>query len=124
LLLDPVERVIPKTPLPKVTEETPPDDMHFSVELLDVGDADPDVIQVWATPPLSPGISFIENSLRLITTFKWSDFDPAEGLDITDAYRDRLGTGIEGQKFGVGFVAVHESGGHSVRVTETSIFKE
>ena len=62
-------------------------------------------IEVWATPPLSPGVSFVKSEYRLITQVTANTASP---LDFATAYVAKFGaiTGAEGQKVFVKTVAI------------------
>lgn len=52
-------------------------------------------MQVWATPGLSPGISFVKSEYRLLQTFAAASASPH---DIQTAYEARFGVPAAGQK--------------------------
>lgn len=63
-------------------------------------------VQVWATPPVSAGKSFVKSQYRLVTVLATAATSPA---DITDAYAAKFGTGASvGQKVFVKTVSVNK----------------
>lgn len=71
-------------------------------------------IQMWATPPLSPGTSFVKNRLRLLET-------QAGGADVTvdvyNAYIARFGVPPQGSNVYVGIRVINAGGEAGVRST-------
>lgn len=68
-----------------------------------------DHIQVFATPGISPGISFVKNKLRLIET---SSAAQATGFDFTTAYEARFGAlPTVGMKMGVRVRTIRSTNG-------------
>lgn len=67
-------------------------------------------VQVWATPGVSPGKSFLKNEYRLITSFAGPGASPE---DIATAYEARFGEPAVGTKVGVRLVSVNETTGEA-----------
>lgn len=67
-------------------------------------------IQVWATPGVSPGKSFLKNEYRLISTFAGPGTSPE---DIATEYEARFGDPAVGTKVGVRLVSVNDTTGES-----------
>jgi len=61
-------------------------------------------IEVYATPPLSPGITFIKNRLRVIQVLPPAT---ATGVSLQAAYVAKFGATIVGQKIGFVFQSVN-----------------
>lgn len=75
-------------------------------------------VQLWATPPVSPGKSFLKNDYRLVTTFA---NDAASPHVFTTAYDARFGDTITGAKVGVKLVAVNVLTGETALLGETQV---
>lgn len=71
-------------------------------------------IQMWATPPLSPGTSFVKNRLRLVETLAGSANLTA---DIHTAYVARFGAPPVGSNVYVGIRVINAGGEAGVRST-------
>lgn len=71
-------------------------------------------IQMWATPPLSPGTSFVKNRLRLVETVAGGASITA---DIHTAYVARFGTPPVGSNVYVGIRVINAGGEAGVRST-------
>lgn len=67
-------------------------------------------IQVWATPGVSPGKSFLKNDYRLISHFPGGSVSPE---DIATAYQARFGEPPVGTKVGVRLVSVNDATGEA-----------
>lgn len=67
-------------------------------------------IQIWATPGLSPGKSFLNGDYRLISTVTAGGASPA---NIATAYANRFGQPAVGTKVGVRLVGINEVTGES-----------
>lgn len=74
-------------------------------------------IVVYATAPLSPGISFVKNQLRKITTIPAAT---ATGESLQAAYVAKFGATILGQKIGFGFKAVNNTTGEQSVMLQVS----
>lgn len=76
------------------------------------GDATGAFVQVWATPPLSPGTSFVKNRLRLLETV-------AGGTDATidafSSYNSRFGAPAAGSNVYIALRVVNDGGEAGVR---------
>lgn len=72
------------------------------------GSAAGHTIQVWATPGVSPGKSFLKNDYRLISTFVGGSASPE---DIATAYENRFGEPAVGTKVGIRLVSVNNTSG-------------
>lgn len=78
------------------------------------GDATGASVEIWATPPVSAGTSFVKNRLRLTTTAAGA----ASGtVDLYDAYIDRFGVPAVGSKVYVGVKVINAGGEAGVRST-------
>lgn len=75
-------------------------------------------IQVWATPPVSPGKGFLKNDYRLLTSFANDAASPAV---FTTAYDARYGDTITGAKVGVKLIAVNVLTGETALIGETQV---
>jgi len=73
---------------------------------------------VFATTQLSPGISFVKNRLRLITTLPAAT---ATGASIFAAYTAKFGALVLGQKIGLGLEAVQNTCGQKSVMLQTSL---
>jgi hypothetical protein len=79
-------------------------------------------VQVWATPPVSAGKSFVKSQYRLITVLDAAATSPA---DISEAYVVKFGDGAqEGQKVFVKTVAVNTSTGQVSTPSQVSAIVE
>lgn len=67
-------------------------------------------IQVWATPGVSPGKSFLKNDYRLIHYFTGGSASP---VNIASPYQARFGEPPIGSRVGVRLVSVNISSGES-----------
>lgn len=69
-------------------------------------------ILVFATPPVSAGVSFVKSEYRLVTSF---DSDTASPLDMAAAYATKFGaiTGAEDQKIFVKTVSINTDTGQA-----------
>lgn len=67
-------------------------------------------LQVWATPPVSPGKSFLKGDYRLIQTLAGAATSPS---DISTAYEARFGEPTADQKVGVMLVPININTGES-----------
>lgn len=76
-------------------------------------------VLVFATPPLSPGVSNFENRLRQITSTKQSGFDAGEVL--LDNYSARFGTPPVGAKIGFRIHVVNVNTGQDSAPFDTEI---
>lgn len=78
------------------------------------GTATGDYVQIWGTPPMSAGTSFVKNRLRLLETV-------AGGADATidanDSYVARFGIPPTGANFYVGIRVINAGGEAGVRST-------
>lgn len=88
---------------------------QFNVAFTGVGGAS-DFIHVWATDPLSPGVSYAKNRLRFIASLAGNTASPAA---IWAAYVARFGSPTVGQKVIVQLVGVASTGQQGV-ASETS----
>ena len=87
-----------------VTSITALDSENFTIGLNATVPADTK-LQIWATPPMSAGKSFVKSEYRLITVLASAATSPA---NILSAYSEKFGgTGAEGQKIFVKTVAVN-----------------
>jgi len=71
-------------------------------------------LQLWATPPMSQGTSFVKNKLRLVKTM---NSDPIGLYDLTPEYTDRFGAFTLDSNIIGGFVLVNTAGETSVMQT-------
>lgn len=71
-------------------------------------------IQVWATPPLSPGTSFVKNRLRLVETLAGGT---NVTLDISAKYLARFGVPPQDANVYVGIRVINAGGEAGVRST-------
>lgn len=69
-------------------------------------------IEVWATPPVSPGKSFVKSEFRLVTSFASNDASP---LNMAAAYALKFGslTGSAKMKVFVKTVAINKTTGQA-----------
>lgn len=88
---------------------------QFDVAFTGTGGAT-DFIHIWATDPLSPGVSYAKNRLRFIASVAGNTASPE---DIWAAYVARFGTPTVGQKVVVQLVGVASTGQQGV-ASETS----
>jgi hypothetical protein len=74
------------------------------------GDTAASIIQVWATPGVSPGKYFLKNQWRLITTVVGGGVSPTV---ITTDYVARFGQAAEGTRVGFRLVSVNPDTGET-----------
>jgi hypothetical protein len=67
-------------------------------------------VQVWGTPGLSPGISFVKSEYRLIGTFAGNAVSP---YDFESNYTDRFGAPAAGTKVFIKLVSVNNTTGQA-----------
>lgn len=94
---------------------TSPGTLTFNVQNTQVGDQ----IVLIATPPVSPGTSFVKNRLRVIGTMAATADTTA--ADIGAAYVARFGAIEEGDKIFVGAYAVNTVGQRSPQVVASVV---
>ena len=81
-----------------------------AISIVHDGDTGGHVIQVWATPGVSPGKKFLKNDYRLVTTFAGGSASPAV---ITGAYTSRFGAPAVGTRVGIRLVSVNDATGEA-----------
>lgn len=73
------------------------------------------ILQVWATPPVNEGVSYIKNKLRVIANVPAGAVDPGA---LAASYSDRFGTPLLGQKIYVGVRYIGTNGQAGVRLVD------
>jgi hypothetical protein len=71
-------------------------------------------VQVWATPALSAGTSFVKNRLRLLETVAGGS---DATIDAATSYEARFGTPVSGQNYYVGIRVINAGGEAGVMST-------
>lgn len=76
----------------------------------DGAENDADVVAIFATPSLSPGIQNFKKELRLVDTISIGDFNEGRP-DVLDTYSAKFGVPVTGAKIGMKFVVINSVSG-------------
>lgn len=122
LLTTPVEIEAPVFQQIDIVTPFTPTNMVIEVAPWLPGEITPDVIAVYATPPVSAGREFLKNEYRHIGNVPFASLTNDE-IDFKTMYEARFGAGVEGSRIGVGIVGITASGGSSIMAPVTEIFQ-
>lgn len=75
------------------------------------------ILQVWATPAVNEGVSYVKNKLRVISNVPAGGVNPAT---LWQNYVDKFGTPVLGQKIYVGVRYIGTNGQAGVRLIEVA----
>ena len=75
------------------------------------------ILQVWATPPVNEGVSYVKNKLRVIANVT---VGPVTGGDMWLAYVAKFGAPVLGQKIFVGVRYIGKNGQAGVRLVDVA----
>ena len=95
---------------------TIPTDINIQVETLSV--AELDALQIWCSPPMSPGRTF-NNDFRLLEYVE--GYDAGTNISIEELIGGKFGTIVVGQKYMIKVVGVMGDGSYSAPLTSSFV---